>query len=487
MYKRTLLIALCACSHIGNAQNTFTIHDVIARSQAQSVFAKYVETNREVSYWNYRRFRSNYNPQIRLSSSSNAGVLYNNSFTPVRQPDGSIQYLQVNQWNPGIDVGLEQPISWTGGTISLNSTYSYFRDIQDEFQQWNGQVFNLRLSQPVFAYNQLKWDKRIEPIRYEESRREYAEQMQEVAAQAVEQFFEVLRAQVNLEIAQYNLANNDTIYKIENGRYNIGTTSQDKLLQVELQLLQSRQDVAQANLDLQGATLRLRSYIGLQNDENFQLVTPQEIPNVVVTEEQALQHARETRAAYISFERRRNEANAEVARAKGTRYQISLDGGFGLNSVGGQFSELYDTPARQQYVALSFSIPVVDWGRRKATMGTADAQKRLTDFDVERQQLFFEQEVITQVRLFESLRLKIEITRKADQVAFERYNVAQNRYLIGKIDITNLAIALNEKDQARRSYVEALKSFWMEYFRLRQLTLYDYVEQKYLYDPTLKN
>ena len=485
--KKTLLLCFLALSLRVGAQNTFTIEDVIARSQAQSVYAKYVETNREVSYWQYRTFRSNYNPQIKLSSSSNAGALYNNSYSRILQPDGSVQYLQVNQLNPGINVGLEQPISWTGGIISVNSTYSYFKDIQDSYQQWNGQVFSVRLTQPIFAFNPYKWDKQIEPIRYEESKREFAEEMQVVASEAVEQFFEVLRAQVNLEIAQYNLANNDTIYKIENGRYNIGTTSQDKLLQVELQLLRSRQDVAQAQLDQQRSTLRLRSYIGLQSNETFQLVMPQEIPAVKVAEDQALQHARETRSQFLSFERRQTEANAAVARARGSRYQVSLDGGFGLNSVGNDFNELYKDQARQQYVAFTFSIPVVDWGRRKATMETANAQKRLTDFDVERQQITFEQEVVNQVRLFETLKLQIEITKKADEVAFQRYNVAQNRYLIGKIDITNLSIALNEKDDARRSYVEALKSFWVEYFTLRRLTLYDYVEQKYLYNPLAKD
>ncbi len=468
-------------------QNTFTIQDVIARSQDQSVYAKYVETNREVSYWNYRNFRSNYNPQIRLSSSTNTGALYNNSYSRIIQPDGSMLYLQVNQFNPGVNIGLEQPISLTGGTISVNSTYNYFRDYQDGRYQWNGQVFSLRLNQPIFAYNPRKWDKRIEPIRYEESKREYVEEMQGVASEAVEQFFEVLRAQVNLEIAQYNLANNDTIYKIENGRYNIGTTSQDKLLQVELQLLRSRQDVAQAQLDLQRASLSLQSYIGLSSGEQFQLVMPREVPVVVVREQEALQHARETRSDFIAFDRRRTEANAGVARAKGSRYSVSLDGLFGLNSVGQEFNELYNDQARQQFVALTFSVPVVDWGRRKASMETARAQKKLTDFDVERQQIIFEQQIVNQVRLFETLKLQIDITRKADEVAFERYNVAQNRYLIGKIDITNLSIALNEKDQARRSYVDALKSFWIEYFNLRRLTLYDYVEQRYLYNPAAKD
>jgi outer membrane protein TolC len=96
-------------------------------------------------------------------------------------------------------------------------------------------------------------------------------------------------------------------------------------------------------------------------------------------------------------------------------------------------------------------------------------------------EVVFEQEILTQVRQFEMLRLSIEITKKADEVAQKRYVVAQNRYLIGKIDITNLGIALNEKDVARRSYLDALKSFWTAYFELRRLTLYDFATQSLLY------
>jgi outer membrane protein TolC len=115
-------------------------------------------------------------------------------------------------------------------------------------------------------------------------------------------------------------------------------------------------------------------------------------------------------------------------------------------------------------------------------MQTAYANKRLNDFTIAQDEVNFEQEVITQVRQFELLRLQIEITKKSDQVALERYNVAQNRYLIGKIDITNLAIALSEKDNAKRSYINALKSFWTSYYNLRGLTLYDFAEHKALYD-----
>ncbi|MBA4053660.1 MAG: hypothetical protein C0490_03010 [Marivirga sp.] len=481
-----IVFAFCLPYLSVTAQNVLTIKDIIQRSQSQSPDFKQAETRRENRYWQYRYFRTNYNPQVRMISNSQ-GPLYNNSFSPVRQPDGSIKYLQVNQFNPGVNFALQQPVQWTGGTVSVNSVYNYFNNIAEDDSQWNGSVFNIRLNQPIFSYNQYKWDKRIQPIRYEESKRDYAEEMEQIARDAVENFFNVLQAQVDQQIAQYNLSNNDTIYKIEQGRYNIGTTSLDKLLQVELQLLRSRQDVAQAKLNLQTSSLQLRTYIGLTTEEGFDLVLPDEIPNIIINEEDAVKYAKETRSAYIAFERRKAEADAEVARAKGSRYEVALDGGFGLNNVGNTVSELYQNPARQQFVNLSFNIPLLDWGRRRAMMQSAYANKRLNDYLIAQDEVLFEQEILTQARQFEMLQLQIQITKKADEVAFERYNVAQNRYLIGKIDITNLNIALKEKDDAKRSYIEALKSFWTAYFDLRRLTLYDFAEQKYLYNPLAEN
>jgi len=85
------------------------------------------------------------------------------------------------------------------------------------------------------------------------------------------------------------------------------------------------------------------------------------------------------------------------------------------------------------------------------------------------------------VRQLDVLKLQIEISKKTDQVAQKRYEVAQNRYLIGKIDITNLNIALTEKDQARRDYLRSLRDFWIAYYDLRRATLYDFHNQRLLY------
>jgi len=480
MNKKILLAGLITLAQAAFAQTRYSLSDVVRLAIDQSPFSKQALTQKETSYWQYVSYKTNYNPQLRLSASSP----YSSGYSPTTQNDGSIKYRLATNFNPSVNLGLQQPIPWTGGNISVNTSYSYINSVLPTLTStgWNASLYNVQLTQPVFSYNQLRWDKKTKPIIFEESKRQFAQSLESISQEAASRFFDVLTFQVNEQIAKLNLANNDTIHVIEQGRFNIGTTSKDKLLQAELQLLKSRQDVAQAKLDLQTAKLRLRSYIGIKDGESFDLVLPEEIPAFELTVDEALEYAKKNRADYIAFERRRIEGEAGVAQAKGQRYQTSITASYGLSNSGLAVNDLYNSPAQQQIGVVSFNVPVIDWGRRRSLMQTAYANKRLNDFTIAQDEVNFEQEIITQVNQFELLRLQIEITRKSDLVAQERYLVSQNRYLIGKIDITNLGIALTEKDNARRSYLTALKSFWTSYFNLRRLTLYDFATGKTLYD-----
>lgn len=472
----------------GYAQTQYTLNNVIHMVKEQSPFSKQAETRKENRYWQYRFYKSNYNPQLRLS-----GTLptYSKSVTQAPLADGSFRYTQIEQSNNNMNLGLVQPLFFSGGTISVNSSVQYFHnylsDVPALEKQWSGTVMNIQLIQPIFSFNSLRWDKKTEPLRYEESKRSYVEEMESLSSEAVNRFFNVLDAQINLQIATFNLANNDTIYKIEQGRYNIGTTPKDKLLQAELQLLRSRQDVTKAKINLQTAQLQMRSYLGLRDNDNFEFILPEEIPPLYLSIEEALQLAKQNRSDYIAFERRKIEADREVAQAKGQRFQTNVNAAFGLNNNGLEPADIYTDPTQQQTFALSFNVPIVDWGRNKARMQTAIANKKFNDYSIALDEVNFEQEIITKVSQFEVLLSQIEITRKSDEVAQERYLVSQNRYLVGKIDITNLNIALTEKDDAKRSYLNALRSFWVAYYDLRRLTLYDFSTRELLYNPDLKN
>ena len=481
MNRIIIVLVFLALTVSLQAQNSFTLEDIIVRAQEQSPLAKQAETRKENRYWQYRLYKSNYNPQLRLSG--NGPGIRNGNY---RNNIGN--YVTIDQLSPSMRLGLEQPIFITGGNVSVNTGLDYLKDNSTNanfVEQWSNSIVNIRLQQPLFAFNQLKWDRKTEPLRYEESRRSFVEEMEFISSRAVDRFFSYLDAQINMQIAEYNLANNDTISKIEEGRYNIGTTSKDKLLQVQLQYLRSKQAVTQANLDLETAKLQLRSFVGFNEDQDFSFRLPEQIPTFDIDMNTALEQAKKNRASYIEFERRRIEADREVARAKAQRFAVNLDASYGLNKLDETLESSYQDASELKVVDVSFSVPIMDWGRNKARLKTALANKQLNDYIIAQEEVNFEQEVMTLVRQFEVLRSQVEITKASDEVAQERYMVAQNRYLIGKIDITNLNIALTEKDDAKRSYVNALRSLWTAYYDLRRLTLYDFSSNQLLYNPEL--
>lgn len=477
--NKFLIVAALLFANLAQAQiGELTLVDIIDLAKDQSTSSKAAETRKQNLYWQYRNYRANYNPSLNLIGNVPG---YNRDYFSNRLDDGQIVFQSREQVSSSLNLGLVQPISFTGGQVSVNSRINQFKDLNGQETQWNSTWFNVEVVQPVFSFNPLKWDKRTEPLRYEESKRSYVEEMEFISRSAANLFFDYLDAQINLQIASFNLANNDTIYHIEQGRYNIGTTSKDKLLQVELQLLRSQQDVAQARLDIQTARLALASYIGIMDTSNLTLIIPEFLPDFQIDEEKALTYARANRADFIAFERRRVEAEREVVRAKTSRFATEISASYGLNNAGQTLNDSYINPNNQQRINVTLSMPIVDWGRTRSRVQTAAANERLTAYILAQDIQTFEQEVVTQVRTFEVLRKQVEITMKSNAVAQERYEAAQNRYLIGKIDITNLNIALTEKDNARRGYMNALRVFWSAYFDLRRLTLYDFVNNELLY------
>ncbi|MCH7402458.1 TolC family protein [Belliella kenyensis] len=480
------IVGFCLTDHMSMAQQRveYSLVQVVDRAKAQSPAALRVETQRENRYWQYRLFRSNYNPQLRLGGTIPG---FTQAFNNVEQPDGTFVPRQIRQNLMDVELGVQQEIAATGGVISVNSSTNRF----DNFlapaglprTQWTGVPVNVRVSQPIFNFNRLKWDKKIEPLRYEESKREFVEAMEGISRTVTNLFFDYLEAQVNLEISTLNLKNTEDIFKIEQGRYNIGMTYEDKLLQVELQVLQAKQQLAQARLDMEERSLRLKSFVGLNEATDLILVVPQDIPDFTVPVDEALQRAYQNRAAALGFERKRIEGDAEIARARGQRFDMTINASYGLNNAGLDWRDLYTDPNRQTLVNLGFYIPVLDWGRNKARMGQAKAAKKLIEYEVDQEMIDFEQLIYTKVKNFEMLKDRMEVTKVSDLVAEKRYEISLGRYQTGGVTITDLNIAQQEKDSNRRAYIQSLRDYWYAYYEMRAITLYDFENKRLLYNP----
>ncbi|MEO6453941.1 MAG: TolC family protein [Ginsengibacter sp.] len=457
-----------------------SLQQVIIMAKEKSIASKQASTIKQTRYWEYLTYKSNYHPQLSLD-----GTLpgYNKTFLEVLQPDGTIQFQSIHNNNSSLNLSFSQSIAATGGTVFGTTQLQRFDDFDRKNTLYNGLPFGIGYSQPLFRFNNLKWEQKIQPLKYDESRQAFIESMEDIAIRANGYFFDLLLAQVNYHIAETNLGNTKKILLVANEKYNLGKISRNEILQLQLEQLKAEKSAGIAKRDMEIATLNLRSYTGLKETEKIALSLPAATINMQVATDKVLSEAYQNRSDAIGFARRIAEAKRDVSKAKGDNgLNAALTAQLGFSKSATTISKVYQSPKDQQQFELTFTIPILDWGRSRSREKTAEANLQFTEYAVEQDKQIFTQEIVTQITLFELMKQQLILTAQADSIASEKYQIAKERYVLGNLSITDLSIAFQENDQAKRDYISALRDLWGAYYQIRYLSLYDFeTNQKITY------
>lgn len=449
-----------------------TLDEVVSMAKSRSIDSRQAATVRETRYWEWRTYKSNYQPQLSLQ-----GILpgYSKTFAEVLQPNGSVDFRAVRNNNSSLNLSFSQRIAETGGTVFGTTQMQRFDDYDRNSVLYNGVPYALGYSQPLFQFNKLKWDRQVEGLKYEESKSAFTESMEKIAMNASEYFFDLLLAQVNLEIAETNLANTDNILKVAGMKLELGRITRNEILQLKLEQVKAQKAVGIAKRDMEIATLNLRSYTGISGTGKIALKAPGTAIAIKVPADKVLAEAYANRSDAIAFGRRIAEARRDVAKARGENgLNATLTARLGFSKSSTKMMQVYHSPQNQQLLQLELDIPIMDWGRSKSRTRTAEASQKFTEYAVEQDKQNFTQEIITQVTLFDMMQNQLVLAADADRIASEKYQIARDRYLLGNLSITDLSIAFQEKDQAKRDYIYALRDLWGAFYQLRFLSLYDF-------------
>lgn len=475
------VITNCSLQGYGQSNDTMrlTLQQVVEMAKAKSIDSRQATTLKATKYWEWRTYRSNYQPQLSLYGNLPG---YSKTFREVLQPNGTIEFQPVKYNNSSLNLSFSQSIAQTGGTVFGTNQLQRFDDFDRQTILYNGVPYAIGYSQPLWRYNSFKWDQKIEPLKYEESKRSYIESLEKISIKAGSYFFDLLLAQVNLQIAGTNAANTQNILRIANEKFDMGKVSKNEILQLQLEQLKTQKAVGIAKRDMEIATLNLRSYIGVQSTDRISLSLPPAGIDMSVDTARVIAEAFENRSDAIGFMRRMAEAKRDVAKAKGDNgLNATLTARLGFSKSARSIEKVYELPLNQQAIQLEFDIPILDWGRSKSRTKTAEANKQFTEYAVEQDKQSFTQEIYTQVTLFEMMKDQLILTAKADSIASEKYQIAKERYVLGNLSITDLSIAFQENDQAKRDYIFALRDFWGAYYQLRYLSLYDFEKKQKIY------
>jgi outer membrane protein len=479
-----------------------TFDEVIKLAEDQSPNALIAKHRFRSSYWQFRAYQAQFRPSLFLRGNA---PNYSDGFDKVYDSNsGQYTYVAKNTISSSGSLSLSQAIGLTGTTISLQSSINHLFDfgldanplvapdgtIISTPRQYNITPVSINLSQPIRQFNTLRWQQKIEPVKYEAAKKAYLANIEGVHMSAVMNFFSLALAQINKQITEMNYSNADTLYRIAKGRYQLGTIAEDELLQMQLSYLNAETSRKQADMNLRDREIRLRSFLGYNENIRIELILPDRIPELQVDTKEVLDLALNNNPDLLTQQINVLNAQSSVAQAKASMgLNASLNASLGMSQRGPDFRSTLDNPGQSQTVNISFVLPILDWGRGRGNYKMAQSSLELTQTQAKQAIADFQANLFLDVEQFNLQRSQVLIAAKSDTVAMKRYEVTKQRFLIGKIAVLDLNDADSRKDENRRAYVQSLQDYWNFFYNIRSLTLFDFINRKPLetdYDKLIK-
>jgi len=486
-----ILIAFVLSSQLfAQDKKVMTLEDVIRVASEQSLDAFINENMYLASYWQWRYFKADRLPSLTLDATP---FDYNRSMQKVYNYDENRdEFVGRQTFDSDLSLQLQQNVGLTGGQIFAQSNLSMTQKLgDDKLSSYSSTPFIIGYSQEVNGYNSLRWESKIEPVKFEVAKKTFIQGKEDLSIKASTLFFNLLDAQIEVTISETNLSNADTLFNIGKGRFQVGTVTQDELLDLELSFMNAKLALTKAKLELDRAEAELNSFLSYEKETIIECVIPDNLPELQVDALKAVDQAMTNNPDIIYQRQQLLEEDEKVKEAKSeTGISGDIYALYGLNQNSEEFNQVYQEPLDRQRLRIGVNIPILDWGRRKGQLSMAKSNREVVRLSINQEKIDFEQNIIMNVMEFNLQGDQVTNSAKADTIAQLKYDVTQQRFLIGKQDITRLNIARTDREEARRAYISSLRSYWTYFYTIRRLTLFDFEQEITLsedFDNIVKN
>lgn len=403
------------------------------------------------------------------------------SYQKPRRFDNRISQWYTNEvFNSEGTFRVEQPILFTNGTLSLVNTFGWQSNNSDQNGvEYSNKAFSnnlyLELNQPIFTYNTRKMELKQIEFDYENANISYALQRLETEKQITNQFYSVYMAQSNLEISREELLNTQQSYDIIKNKVEADLSTRDELFQAELNLATAKSTVEDRIVTLENAKDALKQTLGMILTDDILTFADIKIDPVNINVEEAISHGLQTR-----LELRQREIDIKLGEFEMTRvkalneFKGDVTLSFGLTGDNRHLEDIYRNPNQSPRVALSFNVPIFDWGEKKARIRAQKTAQKINELNYQNERIDIEMNIRQTCRSLENLRRQIELAKQNVENAQLTYDLNLLKYRNGDLtgmDINQFQTQLSNKKIA---YTQTLINYKIELLNLKILSLYDF-------------
>lgn len=477
MIRRILILGFAALMTTLPAAGQTVVLDLdrtVSLATGASIPAQKYQSLYDASRFEYLSWEASRRPQFLLESTP---VRYQRYLTQryLSAEDVDV-YRQQRYFYSQAGISATQIFEPLGGQFYASTQLGWLRTFGPGAEsQFTTVPFSVGYKQDLLFFNPLKWDKKIEPLKLTQAEKELSYGIETAGEAAVQKFFTLALAQDQYTMAEEYLASCDTLYAIAGRRYKIASISKAELGILDLQRVNASTALSNARIARQRAMEELAVYLGLEKGAQIELVIPSVPSSLVVNIDQAIGYARENNPNFIEYQLALEEARRDAERARVQKnLNLSLDVSLGLNQMANRFAAAYTNPLMQDMAVVTLSVPLFDWGKRKHTWEAAVSRLHATERAAEENARDTELEVRISVEEFNERQALLAKAEQALEIAEDVYTQTLQRFIKGQADVYNLSMAQSYWQSARQNRIASLQNYWLSYYHLRRLTLYDY-------------
>ena len=375
---------------------------------------------------------------------------------------------------------ISQPIIWTDATLSLNNSLSWQNNESSIAGKTNSnRAFSnslyLSLTQPIFTYNRTKMNLRQIEMNYENARISYALQLLNVERNITSQFYNLFVAQQNLAISESELENAEKNFNIIKDKVEADLVTKDEYYQAELNLAQSRSSLENQRVSLENSKDNFKQTLGIPLDEDIMVVCDIEAEPVIVDFNKALESATTTRLELRQRQISRENQEMTMIQVKDNdSFSGNISLSLGVMGDDTDFNHLYDNPTNNPRVSISFSVPIFDWGARKARIKAQEIGRKMFELSADEELKSIEMNVRSTCRSLDNLVEQISIAEQSQRNAQLTYDLNEERYRNGELTGMQMNQFQTQLSNSKMSYTQAIINYKVRLLNLKILTLYDF-------------
>lgn len=480
MKNRLLLLpVMFVCAGFGVYGQSDTVRlslfDAIEMAKEGSYDALIAENEYMAAYWSYQNFRSSGLPTLDLyarPSTFNRSI--NKQFNPM---DTSYNYFEEQNLNSYLSLSLNQNLPFSGGKVYVDSDFGKLSNFGDrESKQYSATAFRVGLQQPIFSFNRFKWDRKLQPLKYEIKQKYFAQAQEEITLKAVDYFFNCSKAELRYRMAKNNLENADSLYAIGAKRFDLLSIGKSELLSLKLEAVNAANNMKQALNFYERSAKRLLSFLGMGQRNVILPIIPEAVPALKVDGMEVLEKAKKYNPDYLEFRCREMEAEMRVEQTRiDNRFKASLSASYGLNQRSQYLTGVYDNMLDQERFDVTLNIPLVDWGVRRNRYNLVQRERDASLFSIKQQQDNLEQDILMSVSEFNLQEDLTASAKEAADLAVDVFEMTMKRFLIGEVTVNDLIIQSDRKDAALNGYYNEINEYWRLFYTIRKIAMYDFV------------